>query len=76
MLVIIKKDDATSVSREVEDMAEARQLALGGMPVFIQREDGSTELVTADGEAIDPPPSDPVDVTDETQAPSDEPSAD
>lgn len=47
MLVIIKKDDATSVPREVADLAEARALAAGGMPVFVQNEDGSTTAVGA-----------------------------
>lgn len=69
MLVIIKKDDATSVSRDVADLAEARQLALGGMPVFIQHEDGSTEPVLAEDTLVS-------DETPVDQASSEEPAAD
>jgi hypothetical protein len=72
MLVIIKKDDATSISREVADMAEARALALGGMPVFVQNDDGSQTPVSADDAAPDETPA----VDGETQPPADETVAD
>lgn len=51
MLVLIKKDDSTSVPREVADMAEAQALAAQGMPVFLQNEDGSTTPIEPLGEA-------------------------
>lgn len=60
MLITIKKDDATSVSREVADLAEAQQVARAGLPVFIQHEDGSTEAVSAEDivQAVDEAPAD------------------
>lgn len=79
MLVIIKKDDATSVSREVADMDAARALLSGGLPVFLQHEDGSTTPVTAEDAPVEAqpdvdPPAEPVAEAPETpQAPSDEP---
>ena len=47
MIVIIKKDESTSVPREVTDLAGARALAAQypDMPVSIQHEDGSTTLL-------------------------------
>jgi len=79
MLITIKKDDATSVSREVADLAEAQQVARAGLPVFIQHKDGSTEAVSADEPVAEespsePPPAEPeVEVPAEPQTPSDEP---
>lgn len=75
LTVLIRKDDATEVPRQVEDMAAARALLTEGMPVFVLNDDGSRAEVTA--EEFEAPPADPViEAPEEPQAPSDEPPAD
>lgn len=64
MLIIIKKDDATSIPREVADLAEARGLAAQGFEIFVPDENG-TKVALADMhddepaekvETVEPPP--------------------
>jgi hypothetical protein len=42
MLILICKDGATQVPREVKDLDEAAAVAALGMPVLVQNEDGTT----------------------------------
>lgn len=42
MLILIEKDAATRVPREVKDLDEARAAASLGHAVHVQQEDGST----------------------------------
>lgn len=48
LTVLIRKDESTEVTRQVENMAAARALITDGMPVYVLAEDGSKTLVTAE----------------------------
>lgn len=51
--VLIRKDDATEVSRQVAGIDAARALITEGMPVFVLHDDGSKEPVTVEAAPIE-----------------------